>query len=78
MRINENNASLKIREEMLHIMGEKNEQQRKIKQNLEAEKNNYEKVSKGKLQKMELNYKERLQAQTKNFETIINAKDKDI
>ena len=49
MRINENNASLKIREEMLHIMGEKNEQQRKIKQNLEAEKNNYEKVSKGKL-----------------------------
>ena len=39
MKINENNVALKLKEEMFYILASKNEEQRNIKEALEAEKN---------------------------------------
>ena len=56
-RINENNVSLKIREEMFNIMAIKNEEQRKIRESLEQEKQNFMEANKNKMEKLEANYK---------------------
>ena len=56
-RIDENKVSLKIREEMFNIMAIKNEEQRKIRESLEQEKQNFMEANKNKMEKLEANYK---------------------